>query len=150
MQVGEQGLAMPHARVLDWRGFLDLEHQVGAGPHALCGGDHLCPGGLELGVGDRRALTRARLDQNLMATTGQLGDPGRGDRHAEFVVFRLSWDADMHELNCEESSTIVQRRRRHASRISKWPKKRRNTRIVKGFHRRIFGRLMWTVRTAKS
>src|ERR1700733_14138380 len=97
---------MPHARVLDWRGFLDLEHQVGAGPHALCGGDHLCPGGLELGVWDRRALTRARLDQNLMATAGQLGDPGRGD-------------ADMHELNCEESSTRVQRRRRHASKMSK-------------------------------
>src|ERR1700721_1021973 len=141
---------MPHARVLDWRGFLDLEHQVGAGPHALCGGDHLCPGGLELGVGDRRALTRARLDQNLMATTGQLGDPGRGDRHAEFVVFRLGWNADMHKPNCEESSAMAQSRRSHPYKIIGWPKKIRNLRIVSGYRRRIFGQRIWTLRTAKS
>src|ERR1700689_4986881 len=150
MQVGEQGLAMPHTRVLDWRRLLDLEHQVGVGPHALCGGDKLRACGLELGVWDRRALTRARLDQNLMTTTGQLGDPGRGDRHAEFVIFRLGWDADMHTSNCEESSVIVQRRRRHAFKITRWPKKLRNTRVVSGYHRRIFGLRTWTVRTAKS
>src|ERR1700722_5393052 len=150
MQVGEQGLAMPHTRVLDWRRLLDLEYQVGVPPHALCGVDQFRACGLELRVGDRRALTRARLDQNLMTTTGQLGDAGRSDRHAEFVVFRLGWDADMHTCNCEESSAIVQRRRRHMFRISKWSKKLRNTRIVSGCQRRIFGQRIWTVRTAKS
>src|ERR1700733_1931532 len=150
MQVGKQGLAMPHARVLDWHGLLDLEHQVGAGPHTLCGGDHLCARGLELRVGDRRALTRARLDQNLVAAAGQLGNPGGGDRHAEFVVFRLGWDADMHASNCEESSEIVQRRRRHSFKMCEWPKKLRNSRTMSDCRRRIFGQRTWTVRTAKS
>ncbi len=97
MQIGEQRLAAPHARVLDRHGLLDLEHQVGVGPDVFCGGDQLRARGFEIAVGDRRAFARARLDQDLVAATGQLGDAGRGDRHPELVVFGFGRDADTHD-----------------------------------------------------
>ena len=97
MQVGEQDLAAPQAVVLGRHRFLDLEQQVGVGPHLLGGAEQLGAGRLEIRVGDRRALAGAGLDQHLVAAVGQRGDAGRGDGHPEFVVLGLGRNADSHD-----------------------------------------------------
>ena len=97
MQVGEQRLALAHAAVLGLDRLLHLEQQVGLGPHLVGGVDHLRAGGLEVVVGDRRALAGAGLDQHLVTATGQLGDARRGDGDAVLVVLDLGRDADTHD-----------------------------------------------------
>ncbi len=83
VQVGEQRLALAQPRVLGLDRLLDLEQQVGLGPHLVGGVDHLGAGGLEVGVGDRRTVAGAGLDDHLVAAVGQLGDAGRGDGDAD-------------------------------------------------------------------
>ena len=97
MQVGEQGLALAHARVLGLDRLLDLEQQFGLCPHLVDAVDHLRAGALEVGVGDRRTLAGTGLNEHLMAAVDQLGDAGRGDGNTELVVLDLGRDADAHD-----------------------------------------------------
>ena len=62
VQVGEQGLALAQAGVLGLDRLLDLQQQIGLGPHLVDAVDHLGARALEVGVGDRRALARAGLE----------------------------------------------------------------------------------------
>ena len=80
VQVGEQHEIRAQASVLRGLRLLDLDNQLGS-PRVL-DRHRLGAGGLELGVGDRRALTGAALDEHLMAgdnelthTVGREGDP---------------------------------------------------------------------------
>jgi len=66
-----------------------VEHcrRVGRDPRALR---------LVFGVGDRAALARPGLDQDLVAVLGHLAHPGGGDRDAVLVGLDLPGDADDH------------------------------------------------------
>ena len=64
MQVGEQRLAAAHPRVLGLAiGSLTLSSRSASAQTSSAVADELCAGGLEVGVGDRRALAGARLDR---------------------------------------------------------------------------------------
>ena len=97
MQVGEQCLTLAQAGVLGLDRLLDLQQQVRLGPHLVGAVDHLRAGALEVGVGDRRTVTRTGLNDHLVATVDQLGHAGRGDGDAELVVLDLGRDADSHD-----------------------------------------------------
>ena len=96
MQVGEQHLTPAHAAVLGLDRFLDLQQQIGVGPHLIGGRDDRRSGRGEVGVVDGRSLAGAGLHQHLMATVHQLGHAGGGDGDAVLVVLDLGGDADAH------------------------------------------------------
>ncbi len=97
MQIGEQRLALAHARVLGLDRLLDLQQKFGLGPHLVGAVDHLSAGGLEVAVGDRRTLAGAGLNQHLVTAVGQFGHACRGDGDAVLVVLDLGRDADAHD-----------------------------------------------------
>ena len=109
MQEREQDLAAAQVAVLGRHRFLDLEHQIGAGPDLFGGADQLGANRLEVRVGDRRAFAGAGLDKHLVPAAGQFGDACRSDGDPEFVVLGLGGNTDAHALNCEESSMSWQR-----------------------------------------
>ena len=100
VQIGEQRLALAHAGVLGLDRLLDLQQQIGLGPHLVDAVDHLGAGALEVGVGDRGALARAGLNEHLVAAVDQLGHTGRGDGDSKLVVLDLGRDADAHDRSC--------------------------------------------------
>ena len=108
MQVGEQRLALAHAAVLGLDRLLDLQQQVGLGPHLFGGVDHLGAGRLEIAIGDGRAVTGAGLDDHLVAATDQLGHAGRGDGDAELVVLDLGRDSDAHDRSSGRSMFCIE------------------------------------------
>ncbi len=97
MQIGEQRLALAHAAVLGLDRLLDLQQQIGLGPHLVDAVDHLGAGPLEVGVGDRRAVACAGLNEHLVAAVDQFGHTGRGDGNSILVVLDLGRDADAHD-----------------------------------------------------
>ena len=97
MQVRKHRLALAHARVFGLDRLLDLQQQIGLGPHLVGGVDHLGAGRLEIRIGDGRAVTGAGLDEHLVAATDQFGHPGRGDGNSELVVLDLGRDSDAHD-----------------------------------------------------
>ena len=99
VQVGEERLALAHPAVLGLDGLLDLEQQIGLGPHLVGGVDDLRAGGLEVAVGDRRAVACAGLDEHVVTAAGQLGDTGRGDGDPVLVVLDLGRDSDAHDCS---------------------------------------------------
>ena len=88
------------ALVLGLDGLLDLQQQIGFGPHLVDAVDHLGAGPLEVGIGDRGSFARAGLDEHLMAAVDQLGHTRRGDGDSELVVLDLGRDADAHDDSC--------------------------------------------------
>ena len=97
MQIGEQRLAVAHAVVFGLDRLLDLQQQLRLGPHLVGAADQLGAYPLEVGVGDRRTLTRAGLDDHLVAAVDQLGHTGRGDGDSILVVLDLGRDSDAHD-----------------------------------------------------
>jgi hypothetical protein len=77
-------------------GLLDLQQQVGGGPHLVGGVQDLSARGHVLGVRDRGADTGVVLDDDLVAVAHQLVHAGGGDGHPELVVLDLAGDADLH------------------------------------------------------
>lgn len=96
MQVGEERLVLAEAVVLLGDGLLDLQQQVGGGPHLVGGVQD--PGALGdvLLVRDGGADAGAPLDDDLVAVAHQLVHTGGGDGHPELVVLDLAGDADLH------------------------------------------------------
>ena len=122
MQIGEQHLPAAHPGVLRFDGFLDLQQQVGFGPHLIGGPDDPRAGGREVRVVDGRTLAGSRLDEHLVAVAHQFAGAGGGDRNAVLVVLDLGGYADAHGYsslcgcqsrspNCGETPTIRQYRR---------------------------------------
>ena len=108
MQIGEHRLALAHAAVLGLDRLLDLQQQIGLGPHLFGGVDHFGAGGLEIVVGDGRTVTRAGLDDHLVAATGQLGHAGRGDGNSELVVLDLGRDSDAHDRSFSKKCLCIE------------------------------------------
>jgi hypothetical protein len=106
VQIGEQGLPAPQQAVLGRQGLFHFEHQLRVAPHLFGGADQLSAGGLEIVVGDRRPFACAGLDQHIVAVTRQFGDPGRRDRHSEFVVLELGGDPDTHARSLRRLATV--------------------------------------------
>ncbi|CAM5348720.1 hypothetical protein SAURM35S_00072 [Streptomyces aurantiogriseus] len=96
VQVGEERLVLAEAVVLLGDGLLDLQQQVGGGPHLVGGLQDLGTGGDVLVVRDRRTDTGVAFDDDLVAVAHQLVHAGRGDGHPELVVLDLAGDADLH------------------------------------------------------
>ena len=84
-------------RVLGLDRLLDLQQQLGLGPHFVGAVDQLGTGPLEIGIGDRRTLAGAGLDEHLVATVDQLGDTRRGDGDSVLVVLDFGRDSDAHD-----------------------------------------------------
>lgn len=76
MQVGEQNLVAPQQLILGGHGFFDFEQQVGVAPNLFGRIGELRARRLELGVGDRRSLAGAGLDEHVVSAADQLGDTG--------------------------------------------------------------------------
>ena len=96
MQVGEERLTRAQHRDLDRLRLLDLDDHVGPVEDRLgVRRDARALAGV-LVVGDRRALTRALLDQHLMAVLDQFADSRRRQCDAVLIGLDLSGDADSH------------------------------------------------------
>ncbi|GAA3240026.1 hypothetical protein GCM10020256_61690 [Streptomyces thermocoprophilus] len=78
VQVGEEDLVLAEAVVLLGDGLLDLQQQVGGGPHLVGRLQDLGAGGDVLLVRDRRADTGVALDDHLVAVAHQLVHAGGG------------------------------------------------------------------------
>ena len=97
VQVGEERLALAQPRVLGLDRLLDLQQQLGLGPHLVGAVDQLSAGPLEVGIGDRRTLARTGLDDHLVTAVDQLGDARGGDGDSVLVVLDLGRDSDAHD-----------------------------------------------------
>ena len=97
VQVGEERLALAQSRVLGLDRLLDLQQQLRLGPHFVGGVDQLGTDPLEIGIGDRRTLAGAGLDEHLVATADQLGDTRGGDGDSVLVVLDFGRDSDAHD-----------------------------------------------------
>src|SRR5215216_5374903 len=75
---------------------LDLQDQVGFVPQGRGVADGSGALRLVLGVGDRAALARPRLDQHLVAVLGELAGAGGGERDAVLVLLELGRHSDPH------------------------------------------------------
>ena len=98
VQVGEQDLVGPHPPVLLRDRLLDLQDQLGLGPHVVGAADDGRPGRDEVVVRDRRAGPGVLLDGDLVAVGDELVDTGGRDRHPVLGVLDLTWDSYAHAV----------------------------------------------------
>ena len=104
MQVGEQGVLRPQHLDLLRLGLLDPEdHLRLIEDRGRVGQDLRALGAVRV-IGDRAALTGARLDQDVVTVLAQLAGPGRGEGDAVLVVLDLCGDADQHQPVLVESA----------------------------------------------
>src|SRR5712664_510005 len=103
MEVGEDDLALPHARPLALDGLLHFDHHLGLGPHVRGLGHERRPRSAIRLVREPRADPRALLHEHAVAVAHQRLDTRRHERHAVFG----SLDLFGHSDNNARSATFL-------------------------------------------
>src|SRR5215211_567587 len=97
MQVGEQDLVLAQPRVLLGDRLLDLEDEIAGRPHLVGRVEDGGAGCDVVVVRYRRPDTCRLLDEDLVARSDELVNPGRGDGDAVLMDLQLAWNPDLHD-----------------------------------------------------